>query len=577
MKNKILKLLALKVTTISCIFSLISFQGFALNSESGKFSDVPDNHWAADSIYKLKSLNITKGIEQYKFGIGRTLKRDEFLGLLIKLMNIKLYSPDKSLIKDNLDKKKWYYGIIETAVKSEIISVENGYARPEDLITREEMAIMIVRALGYQGVALKIDGKVDCFSDVVTNKGYISMAREFGIVSGVGDNKFNSKGNATREESAVMICNMYQKLKTPLKELNAFYTTSSYKQIGRITDLTTCSFGWGEIKFDQTTKGPKLEVNYPKGFETPLKLTSESSISANLSILLTEDVITLENGDKTTVAQSLLSNKNKREEIISGIVKELEKSKDELKGGRFTGVVIDFEGIRGEELRGNFIIFLKELKQKLGSSNKKIYVTVQPKVLQGSIYFDGYDYQAISEIADKVILMAHDYAPKTLSDTDMQNGFVLTPMSPGYEVYYALKLLTDGKDGIKDRSKILLQISFSSIQWKLKDGKVINKNPYTPDYNRILQRLEKSNTNILYSNEYNNTYAKFFEPSDSTDNVLWYEDSKSVDAKIRFAKFFGTGGVSLWRMGEVPDGNGTGSRDVNFDVFNGILEGGFGK
>ena len=542
--------------------------GFVLQTKE-TFQDVPREHWAANAIYELNSLKVTKGIEANIFGLGRIIKRDEFIGMLTNLIGFKSVTQVIPSFKDNQNKSRWYYSIMETALKNDVISLGNGSARPEEAITREEMAEMIVRSMGYQSIAEKMDLRGDGFSDVFEKKGYITLAKDFGIVAGLGANMFNPKGKASREEGAVMISKMYEKVKTPFKEINAFYASSSYKQVDRISDVSTTSFAWGDIKFDTRAGKPTFQVLYPKGFEGPLK---KADGNANLSVLLSEEVVSLANGEKTTLATQIIRDKAQRDDVINKIIQELNKSKDELKGASFGGVVIDFEGMKGNELKENFIQFLKELKVKLAASQKKLYVAVHPKVLQWSVYYDAYDYRSIGEFADKIILMAHDYSPKILSDTDMQNGFVITPLAPGYEVYYALKMITDSNSGVVDRSKILLQISFSSIQWKLKGGVVINKNPYTPDYSRIRSRLEKVDTQIFYSKEYHEIYAKFHDSSDGTDNVLWYEDTRSVMDKVKLAKLFGIGGISLWRLGEIPDENGKPERNFYFNTFESILK-----
>jgi spore germination protein YaaH len=170
----------------------------------------------------------------------------------------------------------------------------------------------------------------------------------------------------------------------------------------------------------------------------------------------------------------------------------------------------------------------------------------------GQEYFDGYDYRTIGEVADKVILMAHDYYAKKLNNTEMESGYTITPLSPINEIYYALKSITDIDTGVQDLNKIWLQISYDSVQWKLKDGKVINSYPYSPDYESIRQRL-LTDVTMNYSNLYRNPYISFFDDRDETHNVLWYEDSRSVEAKIKLAKMFGIKGISLWRLGNIPD------------------------
>ncbi len=45
----------------------------------------------------------------------------------------------------------------------------------------------------------------------------------------------------------------------------------------------------------------------------------------------------------------------------------------------------------------------------------------------------------------------------------------------------------------------------------------------------------------------------FTNTEEGSDNIVWYEDARSVTAKVRLAKMFGIGGISVWRLGNVPE------------------------
>jgi len=153
----------------------------------------------------------------------------------------------------------------------------------------------------------------------------------------------------------------------------------------------------------------------------------------------------------------------------------------------------------------------------------------------------------------------------------MEMGYTLTPVSPIDEVYYALKAITDENTGIKDRSKIWIQFSFDSAQWKLREGKVINRNPYSPGYDAIQRRLLMDEVEISYSERLQNPYASFYDSSDDTQNVIWYEDSRSIQAKVDLAKMFGIHGISLWRLGNIPNFNENENKEIYMDVWRHIL------
>jgi len=541
------------------------------------FSDVPENHWARTYIYKLRELNITQGIGNNKFGLGLTLKRSEFVAFLVRLMQWDLIYPEEGTFDDNKERGTWYFPYIETALKNGAIINDSPYFRPDDPITREEIAIMIVRALGYDKLAQLLSGLDSYFEDVHRNTGYITIARDLEIIKGVSDRIFNPDNTALREEAAAMMIRLYEKLNHSFEELHAFYAISSSSQADLIKYLDSVSFGWSKLEYDMQNKQVVLnttvknnnEFYFPNKYEIPLNTATGNNIPALLMVHLANEAIPVtasgENDAAKDTATLILGTSDTRKQVIEMIA-------EKIKTHSFTGVTIDFEYMKGPILKNLFNVFLEELKAVLDESGKKLYVAVHPPVMSSQEYFDAYDFKTIGEIADRIILMAHDYNAKRLSDQDMETGYAITPLTPIYEVYYALKAITHKDTGIEDRSKILLQVSFDSAQWKMRDGKIINRDAYRPDYTRIKNRLIDKNTNILYLPVYENPYAKFTDSSDGTDNLLWYEDARSISAKIKLARLFGIGGISIWRLGNIPDFNTPEDIDVYMNVWQVITE-----
>lgn len=73
---------------------------------------------------------------------------------------------------------------------------------PDANMTRAEFATIVVRALGLTPKASQ------AFTDVTAEKwyaSYIGTAHQYGIVNGVGDNRFEPEGTITRQEAAAMV------------------------------------------------------------------------------------------------------------------------------------------------------------------------------------------------------------------------------------------------------------------------------------------------------------------------------------------------------------------------------------
>jgi len=148
--------------------------------------------------------------------------------------------------------------------------------------------------------------------------------------------------------------------------------------------------------------------------------------------------------------------------------------------------------------------------------------------------------------------MAHDYYAKSLTDEEMNSGFNVTPLAPINEVYYALKAITDRGTGVDDISKILLQFSFDAVQWKIQNGVIINRKPFNPTYDAIAGRVS-AGAIPQYSYKYESPFIQFLNMDDGTDNIIWYENRQSIEAKLNLAAMFQINGVSLWRLGIIPN------------------------
>ncbi|MGE5630699.1 MAG: glycosyl hydrolase family 18 protein [Caulobacteraceae bacterium] len=547
------------------------------------FSDVPESHWAFEDIHYFRYLNITQGIGDNKFGLGQQVKRSEFITMLVRLMNWELVKTDKSTFSD-VGKDKWYHDYIETAVTKGAIIKESGRFNPDAYITREDIAKAIVRSLGYEELAKQLQYLPSQFKDVKENAEYINIAKDFGISNGLDGVSFLPKSTAKKEEAVAMLVRMYERLNGPIKELHAFYAIKAYDQVDLISGLNSVSFGWSRLEYDNSrkqfavsaAKSDTSDFYIPDASSVPVDIAKQGNATVQLNLYASNDVKVLDANSNTNMGmvESLLSSNEAQNSVIQQIVQMLNNTPAGEKNLTFDGIVVDFENMRGEKLSKLYDEFLLKLKTELSQYNKKLYVAVHPKRAKGQAYYDGYDYKTIGEIADKVILMAHDYNATKLTEAEMSIGYNDTPLTPIDEVYYALKTITDKKTGVADTSKILLQISFDTVQWKMVDGKVINQNAYRPSYSQIKERLEKNDPGsdlvIKYSTKLESPWLTYHNTGDNTDNIIWYEDSRSVDAKIKLAKLFGVQGISLWRLGNIPAYDDANSSKLYLDVWQGI-------
>ena len=175
------------------------------------YSDVPEGHWAAESIQRATELGLFEGVGNGKFGRGEPITRAAFATALVRLFGWETVSPAEATF-DDVTADRWFYSAVETACANGAVAASGKTFRPTDNITREEMASMLVRGLGYASLAGTVSSYSSPFTDVAINKGFITIAYDLGIVDGVGDGKFAPNSTATREQAAAMLVRVYDKL-----------------------------------------------------------------------------------------------------------------------------------------------------------------------------------------------------------------------------------------------------------------------------------------------------------------------------------------------------------------------------
>lgn len=457
-----------------------------------------------------------------------------------------------------LTKEEWI-DLIQTTVldKSDLQVSQEMFTSSKKIKRIEALEVLIVQ-MGLEGVVESIKQGETSFIDAKGHEATLQLAIDMGWISLNATKLFRPDALLTKEESYALIYNVYKKKHSKLEILHSYYAISSYNQIELTKDLDLLTYGWGRLEFsnDQSnilinmTGANNNEYRVPTGYTSALSGSSHDHLLKQLMLFVKEEVIYDQMTNKSIrLADYILMDEKRSESVANQIVSTLLSNAYNIK---FDGVFIDFEGLKGQSQAANFNRFLKQLESKLSQNNLMLTVAVHPVRQNGQSYYDGYDYKTIGAYADYVVLMAHDYEPKRLNISEMAMGYTVTPLAPLNEIYVALKAITDSKTGVEDASKVLLQFSMDSVQWKLKDGKIIHEVPYRPTYAAIQSKLSSDAINA-FSIKLQSPYLIFDDVSDGTRNVVWYENTISIQAKVDMAKAFNLGGISVWRLGSIPD------------------------
>lgn len=170
---------------------------------AGIYKDITTSHWAYDSVKALSELNVISGDGNGDFRPEDTIKREEFIKLVV-LSLLEGNTADAASF-DDVESTAWYASFISTAVANGIINGidEKNFGVGME-ISRQDMAVMIYRAVGE---SLKTD-KTAVFADMNTVSDYaveaVNALNAAGLLNGDGTN-VNPHQNATRAMAAKMI------------------------------------------------------------------------------------------------------------------------------------------------------------------------------------------------------------------------------------------------------------------------------------------------------------------------------------------------------------------------------------
>ena len=179
-----------------------SFDG--KNARGSGFTDTL-SHWACDNIDYVVRKGLFAGLSSTKFGPNENMTRAMLVTVLSRMAGDTENAseiPYKDVASD-----AWYRKAVAFAYSKNICDGTDSF-RPDDNVTREELADMLCRYAKYmgkdtQGAELKFE---DSSQITESMKNSVSYCVSAGIVSGYENGRiFKPKNSATRAEVATMI------------------------------------------------------------------------------------------------------------------------------------------------------------------------------------------------------------------------------------------------------------------------------------------------------------------------------------------------------------------------------------
>ncbi len=523
-------------------------------------------HWAEEYGTRLLRLGIMNGYEDGTFKLNGTITRAEFTKLLVTLRYGSYQEYTEEFFED-VAKDKWYYNYICTANEEKILEEQEGEKfRPNELITREEMVVMIAKSL-------ELAGGVSSFDDVNRKDEHykeISAAVNSGIVNGYDDGLFRPENTATRGETAAMVCRILNHIteKELVEEPNPSLelTEDEYPEEDKpvkpedIPDVEyvpgdtddgidgKINLTWHQIYNTGVTKTGNhmdgLNVISPTWFRlvdntglTPYSYEYEFYKDLNLYIADLGNKAYIEDakmeGYKVWAMFNTEGSPAKASKFLNS--PEARKAcvkmmKDFILKYDLDGINLDFENMYQSD-RDIYSQFVKEMADMCHSVGAILSVDVTKYEATSPTYSLCYDRKTIAKYADYVALMAYD-----------QNGTWSTTAGSVADLKWTENAVVKTLEEVPNE-KLLLGIPFYARIWQTNSsGKVIKTSAV--GMSTVAKKIQENNATIRYDEKSGQNYAEW--TSGSSIFKVWIEDKTSIKARLDLVEKYDLAGIASW-------------------------------
>jgi len=175
------------------------------------FADA-NGHWAQKDIELAANKGLINGASSNQFLPERSITRAEFAAMLARALGLGDGTADSSF--SDVPADRWFARDVAAAVKAGVIKgYGDGTFRPDEQITREDQAAMLVRALAYAGASIPavdqaeqlLQGQFKDARNIVWAHEELAAAVKLGLLKGMQDDTLQADRQSTRAQSAALL------------------------------------------------------------------------------------------------------------------------------------------------------------------------------------------------------------------------------------------------------------------------------------------------------------------------------------------------------------------------------------
>lgn len=225
------------------------------------------------------------------------------------------------------------------------------------------------------------------------------------------------------------------------------------------------------------------------------------------------------------LARVLLNDPELQNKLINNIIETMQR-----KG--YTALDIDFEYLPVEN-RESYINFVTRLTEELNANGYYSLVALAPKTsaTQPGLLYESHDYFGLGRAANFALLMTYEW------------GYTYGPPLPVAPLPNVEAVISYGVTDIPSQ-KILMGIPLYGYDWQIPYIKGTKARSLSPV--QAVELALETGSQIQYDDYQQAPF--FYYTIDSQQHVVWFENLRSIDAKLNLIEQYNLAGVSLWNI-----------------------------
>lgn len=267
----------------------------------------------------------------------------------------------------------------------------------------------------------------------------------------------------------------------------------------------------------------------PAGTLVPLDddLLVELALGYGVTPWMHLSTLTQDGTFSSALGQQLLQDPAAQTRLIDAVLHNMREK-------NYQGLDVDFEFL-GRDAAQAYAAFVARLRAALSPQGYEVTVALAPKTADGQpgTLYEGHDYAALGAAADAVLLMTYEW------------GYTYGPPMAVAPVPSVRRVL-DYAVGRIDPKKIFMGIPTYGYDWPLPYERGTTRATSLSNVQAV-DLARSAGAAILYDETAEAPYF-FYTAPDGTAHEVWFEDARSIAAKLALVQEYGFRGVGYWNL-----------------------------